>query len=63
MAKTIELDEADESLARYVREVETGEEYVITRDGKPVARLVPVRGFGPLDRDLLHRRGWPQGVR
>ena len=45
MAKTIELDEADESLARYVREVETGEEYVIIRDGKPVDGSCPCAGL------------------
>jgi prevent-host-death family protein len=63
MAKTIELDQAHACIALCLREVEAGEEYVITRDGKPVARLVPVRGFGPLDRDSLHQRGWPQGVK
>ncbi|MGD9613991.1 MAG: type II toxin-antitoxin system Phd/YefM family antitoxin [Alphaproteobacteria bacterium] len=43
MAKTIALHEADQNFSRVVLEVEAGEEFTITRDGKPVARLVPVR--------------------
>ena len=41
MAKTVTLREANQSFSRCVREVEAGEEFVITRNGKPVARLVP----------------------
>lgn len=44
MAKTITLREADDGFSRIIREVEAGEEVTITRDGAPVARLVPVRG-------------------
>jgi prevent-host-death family protein len=44
MTKTIGLREANQQFARCVREVEAGEEFVITRDGKPVARLVPASG-------------------
>jgi prevent-host-death family protein len=36
------LREANQSFARCIREVEAGEEFVITRDGTPVARLTPV---------------------
>ena len=43
MAKTITLREADQTFSRVIREVEAGEEFTITRDGEPVARLVPVR--------------------
>ena len=43
MAKTITLHEADQTFSRVIREVEAGEEFTITRDGEPVARLVPVR--------------------
>jgi prevent-host-death family protein len=46
MTKTIALREANQRFARCVREVEAGQEFVITRDGKPVARLVPASGFG-----------------
>lgn len=38
----ISLREANQAFSRCIREVEAGEEYVITRKGQPVARLVPV---------------------
>jgi len=58
--KTITVEEAAETFEQCVREVEAGEEYIITRDGQAVARLVPVDiGFGPLDRASLRQRGWP----
>ena len=47
MVRTVTLGEANQQFARCVREVEAGqefEEFVITRDGKPVARLVRVSG-------------------
>jgi len=44
MSKTVSLREANQSFARCIREVEAGEEFVITRNGKPVARLLPVSG-------------------
>ena len=43
MTKTVTLREANQSFARCIREVEGGEEFVITRNGTPVARLSPVR--------------------
>jgi prevent-host-death family protein len=43
MSKTISLREANQAFARCVREVENGGEFVITRNGKPIARLAPVR--------------------
>jgi prevent-host-death family protein len=43
MAKTITLRDANQGFSRYVRAVEAGEEFVITRNGAPVAKLVPVR--------------------
>ena len=43
MAKTISLREANQAFARCVRDVEGGEEYTITRNGEPVARLLPIR--------------------
>ncbi len=42
MAKTITLREANQAFSRIIREVEAGEEITITRNGEPVARLVPV---------------------
>ena len=57
---TISVEEAAETFERCVREVEAGEEHIITRAGQPVARLVPAEiGFGPLDRAALRQRGWP----
>jgi prevent-host-death family protein len=44
MTKTLTLREANQSFARCIRAVEAGEEFVITRNGKPVARLSPVSG-------------------
>jgi prevent-host-death family protein len=42
VTKTVTLREANQAFARCVREVEAGEEYLITRNGRPVARLAPV---------------------
>ena len=42
MDKEVALRDANQQFARYVRAVEAGESFVITRRGKPVARLVPV---------------------
>ena len=44
MAKTVTLRDANQQFARCIREVEAGEEFVITRNGTPVARLVPIGG-------------------
>ena len=43
MSKTITLREANQAFSRVIREVEAGEEFTITRNGEPVARLVPAR--------------------
>lgn len=68
MASVISLREANQGFARCVREVEAGEEYVITRNGAPVARLVPVVGrrvLSPAQQAALARtharmeKGWP----
>ena len=44
MTKTLTLREAIQTFAQRIREVEAGEEFVITRNGTPVARLTPVDG-------------------
>ncbi len=44
MAKTVTLRDANQQFARCIREVEGGEEFVITRNGTPVARLIPIAG-------------------
>ena len=71
MSKTISLRDANQAFARCVREVEAGEEYVITRNGRPVARLVPAGGRRVLspEQELARARtrarmdkGWPIGA-
>ena len=68
MSKVVTLREANQSFARCIREVEAGEEFVITRNGTPVARLVPVsrrrvlteRQLAALDRfRTIAKEGWP----
>lgn len=44
MSKTISLRDANQGFSRCIREVEAGEEFLITRNGQPVARLIPVGG-------------------
>jgi prevent-host-death family protein len=68
MSKTISLREANQAFARCIREVEAGEEFTITRNGQPVARLVPMspgRVLTPEQEAALERtrarmeKGWP----
>jgi prevent-host-death family protein len=68
MPKTITLRNANQSFARYVREVEAGAEFIITRNGEPVARLAPLTSRRALRPDQLAARarararmeqGWP----
>ena len=42
MTKTLTLRDANQSFSRCIRAVESGEDFVITRNGKPVARLTAV---------------------
>lgn len=39
--KTVSAREANQSFSRLLQEAEAGEEVVVTRRGKPVARIVP----------------------
>lgn len=43
---TVGVHEAKTTLSRLLRRASAGEEVVITRDGEPVARLVPVERPG-----------------
>ena len=70
MAKEITLREANQHFAQYVKQVEMGGSFVITRHGEAVARLVPVTGARQLSaaqkaarrRALARmRRGWDLG--
>lgn len=53
MAMTVNIHEAKTQLSRLLSLVEGGEEVVIARNGKPIARLepysAPTRRFGFLD--------------
>ena len=44
MSRTISLREANQGFARCVREVEAGAMFIITRNGTPVAQLIPATG-------------------
>jgi len=52
MSNTITAFEAKTRLGRLLDRVQTGEELLITRHGRPVARLVPVRQHK--SADALH---------
>jgi prevent-host-death family protein len=71
MPETISLRDANQGFARLVREVESGREFLITRNGEPVARLSPVRRerkLTPEQEEALARtvermrKGWPLGI-
>jgi prevent-host-death family protein len=71
VSNTISLREANQRFARCIRQVELGAEYVITRNGRPVARLVPIGGRRTLtaaqEAALARTRsrmakGWPIGA-
>ena len=71
MTKSITLREANQNFARYVREVEAGQEFVITRRGEAVAKLSPVSAKRVLtaEQEAVRRRmvkrlrkGWNLGI-
>jgi prevent-host-death family protein len=43
----VNMHDAKTHLSRLVERVEAGEEIVISRAGRPVAKLVPIRGVVP----------------
>ena len=47
MSKTVGAYEAKTHLAALLEEVEAGHEVIITKQGRPVARLVPYAAEGP----------------
>ena len=47
MPRTVNMHEAKTHLSRLVEEVERGEDVIISRAGRPVARLVRVETRGP----------------
>lgn len=62
----VSTNEAKDQLAELLRRVEAGEDIVIARDGKPVARLVPLPDapasrapkFGTLRGHITLLPGW-----
>jgi prevent-host-death family protein len=71
MSKLVTLHEATRRFARFIREVAAGEEFVITLNGTPVARLVPAgqrreltgRQLAALERfRAIAKEGWPIGA-
>jgi len=46
------ISQARTHLSRLLREAEAGEEVVILRRNKPVAKIVPIRPAAPLDREI-----------
>jgi prevent-host-death family protein len=54
----ISIDAAKTQLSRLVDQVTAGEEVVITRHGRPVARLVPAAAAKPRVPGLLEGRGY-----
>ena len=53
MAKTVNVHEAKTHLSKLLRRAQSGEEIVIARGGKPIARLLPMEttGVRALGRD------------
>ena len=74
MPDTITAREANHHFARVLRDVEAGKEFVVTRNGVPVARIMPEKTADGRRRltaeqqqalaDSLGalRRGWPLGI-
>ncbi len=50
--RTVNLHEAKTHLSRFVDQAAAGEEILIARAGKPVARLVPLATVTPQPRSL-----------
>lgn len=48
----VNIHQAKTHLSRLLQKVEAGEEVIIARAGKPVARLVPLQGATPRKRVL-----------
>ena len=51
--RTVSLMTANQQFSRLIREVEAGEDVVITRRGRPIARLVPHRADKAADPEWV----------
>jgi len=56
MTTTAEVTEFAGQLAELVKQVQAGNEVLLTQDNKPVARLMPALEKGTPDRRALHIR-------
>lgn len=56
--KQVNIHEAKTHLSRLLQEVEEGEEIVIGRNGRPIARLVPFSRTGRRQPGAWQGRGW-----
>jgi prevent-host-death family protein len=54
--KTVSARDANQGFSRLLAEAAAGEEILITRRGRPVARLVPVAGPAEADRRAAAKR-------
>ena len=62
--QTININEANAGFFRVIEQAAAGEEIVIIRDGKPVARLMPPHFSAPKQRTLGLGKGkftFPEG--
>jgi prevent-host-death family protein len=50
--QTVNIHEAKTHLSRFIDQAESGEEIIIARAGKPVARLVPLQSHANQPRKL-----------
>jgi prevent-host-death family protein len=57
--KTVNIHQAKTQLSRLLKRVEAGEEVILARAGKPVAKLVPMPAGKPREPGLLLRK-YPQ---
>jgi len=74
MPGTITVREANQQVARVVRDVEAGKEFVVTRNGVPIARisperaadgtrrLTPIKEHAQADSLAWLRPGWSVGI-
>jgi prevent-host-death family protein len=49
MEETISADQASRDFYKLLRQVRTGQSFVITEEGKPIARIVPLESAGARD--------------
>jgi prevent-host-death family protein len=58
MAEQVNIQRAKTELSRIVARVEQGEEIVLARAGKPVARIVPIEQGRRREPGRLRGQGW-----